>query len=124
MSKLLDIVDSPQDLKNLPVDKLPDLAREIRDMLLDTISKTGGHLSSNLGVVELTMAMHYVFNSPKDKFVWDVGHQSYVHKLLTGRKDRFGTLRQYDGLWDLHDEKKVSTTTGIVGMGAHLFLRP
>ena len=98
MSKLLDSVDSPQDLKNIPVDKLPELAKEIRDMLLDTISKTGGHLSSNLGVVELTLAMHYVFNSPIDKFVWDVGHQSYVHKLLTGRKSRFKTLRQYDGL--------------------------
>ena len=98
MSKLLDSIDSPQDLKNIPVEKLPELAKEIRDMLLDTISKTGGHLSSNLGVVELTLAMHYVFNSPKDKFVWDVGHQSYVHKLLTGRKSRFDTLRQYDGL--------------------------
>ena len=98
MSKLLDSVDSPQDLKNIPVEKLPELAKEIRDMLLDTISKTGGHLSSNLGVVELTLAMHYVFNSPIDKFVWDVGHQSYVHKLLTGRKSRFDTLRQYDGL--------------------------
>ena len=79
MSKLLDSVDSPQDLKNIPVEKLPELAKEIRDMLLDTISKTGGHLSSNLGVVELTLEMHYVFNSPMDKFVWDVGHQSYVH---------------------------------------------
>jgi 1-deoxy-D-xylulose-5-phosphate synthase len=98
MSKLLDSVDSPQDLKNIPVEKLPELAKEIRDMLLDTISKTGGHLSSNLGVVELTLAMHYVFNSPIDKFVWDVGHQSYVHKLLTGRKSRFETLRQHDGL--------------------------
>ena len=98
MSKLLDSVDSPQDLKKIPVEKLPELAKEIRDMLLDTISKTGGHLSSNLGVVELTLAMHYVFNSPIDKFIWDVGHQSYVHKLLTGRKSRFNTLRQYDGL--------------------------
>ena len=98
MSKFLDSIDSPQDLKNIPVEKLPELAKEIRDMLLDTISKTGGHLSSNLGVVELTLAMHYVFNSPIDKFVWDVGHQSYVHKLLTGRKSRFDTLRQYDGL--------------------------
>ena len=98
MSKFLDSVDSPQDLKKIPVEKLPELAKEIRDMLLDTISKTGGHLSSNLGVVELTLAMHYVFNSPIDKFVWDVGHQSYVHKLLTGRKSRFETLRQYDGL--------------------------
>ena len=98
MNKLLDSVDSPQDLKKIPVEKLPELAKEIRDMLLDTISKTGGHLSSNLGVVELTLAMHYVFNSPIDKFVWDVGHQSYVHKLLTGRKSRFSTLRQYGGL--------------------------
>ena len=98
MSKLLDSVDSPQDLKNIPVEKLPELAKEIRDMLLDTISKTGGHLSSNLGVVELTLAMHYVFNSPIDTLVGDVGHQSYVHKLLTGRKSRFKTLRQYDGL--------------------------
>ena len=98
MSKFLDNIDSPQDLKNIPIEQLPEVAKEIRDMLLDTISKTGGHLSSNLGVVELTMAMHYVFNSPVDKFVWDVGHQSYVHKLLTGRKDRFDTLRQADGL--------------------------
>ena len=77
---------------------MPILAREIRDTLLQTISETGGHLSSNLGVVELTLAMHYVFDSPKDKLVWDVGHQSYVHKLLTGRRDRFNTLRQADGL--------------------------
>ncbi len=98
MSKFLSGIDSPTDLKKLSVEELPLLAREIRDMLLETISETGGHLSSNLGVVELTLAMHYVFDSPKDKFVWDVGHQSYVHKLLTGRKDRFGTLRQHEGL--------------------------
>jgi 1-deoxy-D-xylulose-5-phosphate synthase len=98
MSKFLSRIDSPEDLKKLSVEELPLLAREIRDMLLETISETGGHLSSNLGVVELTMAMHYVFDSPKDKFVWDVGHQSYVHKLLTGRRDRFDTLRQADGL--------------------------
>jgi 1-deoxy-D-xylulose-5-phosphate synthase len=98
MSKFLSRIDSPEDLKKLSVEELPLLAREIRDMLLETISETGGHLSSNLGVVELTMAMHYVFDSPKDKIVWDVGHQSYVHKLLTGRRDRFNTLRQADGL--------------------------
>ncbi len=98
MSKFLSRINSPTDLKKLSVEELPFLAREIRDMLLETISETGGHLSSNLGVVELTLAMHYVFNSPKDKFVWDVGHQSYVHKLLTGRKERFGTLRQHKGL--------------------------
>ncbi len=98
MSKFLSQIDSPEDLKKLSLEELPLLAREIRDMLLQTISETGGHLSSNLGVVELTLAMHYVFNSPKDKFVWDVGHQSYVHKLLTGRRDKFDTLRQADGL--------------------------
>ena len=98
MSKFLSRVDSPADLKKLSIEELPLLAREIRDMLLEGISETGGHLSSNLGVVELTLAMHYVFNSPVDKFIWDVGHQSYVHKLLTGRKDRFSTLRQHEGL--------------------------
>ena len=98
MSKILETIDSPQDLKKLPIEKLPELGKEIRDKLLDTISKTGGHLSSNLGVVELTLAMHYIFNSPEDKFIWDVGHQSYVHKLLTGRRGRFDTLRQSNGL--------------------------
>ncbi|HIE42267.1 MAG TPA: 1-deoxy-D-xylulose-5-phosphate synthase, partial [Nitrospinaceae bacterium] len=98
MSKFLSQIDNPQDLKKLSVEELPVLAREIRDTLLQTISETGGHLSSNLGVVELTLAMHYVFDSPRDKFVWDVGHQSYVHKLLTGRRERFHTLRQTDGL--------------------------
>ncbi|MBT5027939.1 MAG: 1-deoxy-D-xylulose-5-phosphate synthase [Nitrospina sp.] len=98
MSKFLSQVDSPEDLKKLSLEELPFIAREIRDTLLEIISETGGHLSSNLGVVELTLAMHYVFNSPKDKFVWDVGHQSYVHKLLTGRRDQFNTLRQEGGL--------------------------
>ena len=98
MSRFLDKINGPQDLKKLSKEDLPELAKEIRETLLSTISKTGGHLGSNLGVVELTMAMHYVFDSPRDKFVWDVGHQSYVHKLLTGRRDQFHTLRQYDGL--------------------------
>ena len=98
MSRLLDGINSPQDLKKLSKEDLPALATEIRETLLSTISKTGGHLGSNLGIVELTMAMHYVFDSPRDKFVWDVGHQSYVHKLLTGRREQFHTLRQYEGL--------------------------
>ena len=98
MSRFLDGINDPQDLKKLSKEDLPALAAEIRNTLLETISKTGGHLGSNLGVVELTMALHYVFDSPRDKFVWDVGHQSYVHKLLTGRRERFDTLRQYDGL--------------------------
>jgi len=94
---LLDKIQSPDDLKKLSVDQLPDLAEEIRKVLIDTVAETGGHLASNLGVVELTIALHYVFNAPKDKMVWDVGHQGYVHKLLTGRKDLFKTLRNYDG---------------------------
>lgn len=98
MNKLLEQIECPADLKKVKREDLPQLAREIRDALLDSISKTGGHLSSNLGVVELTLAMHYVFDSPTDKFVWDVGHQSYVHKLLTGRKKDFHTLRKYKGL--------------------------
>ena len=98
MTKFLDNIAGPEDLKKMDREDFPKLALEIRDALLETISKTGGHLASNLGIVELTIAMHYVFNNPKDKFVWDVGHQSYVHKLLTGRRERFSTLRQYQGL--------------------------
>jgi len=94
---LLDKIQSPADLKKLSIDELPALAAEIRQVLIDTVSQTGGHLASNLGVVELTIALHYVFNAPKDKMVWDVGHQGYVHKLLTGRKDIFKTLRGYEG---------------------------
>lgn len=98
MTKFFDSVNSPSDLKKIKRENLPAIAEEIRQILLETISKTGGHLASNMGVVELTLAMHYVFDNPTDKFVWDVGHQSYVHKLLTGRKERFDSLRQYDGL--------------------------
>jgi len=98
MPKLLSQIKDPRDLKKIDPEDLPQLAGEVRDTLLKVISQNGGHLSSNLGVVELTLAMHYVFESPKDKFVWDVGHQSYVHKLLTGRFDRFHTLRKQDGL--------------------------
>ncbi|VVB68137.1 1-deoxy-D-xylulose-5-phosphate synthase [Candidatus Norongarragalina meridionalis] len=95
---LLENIDSPSDLKRLSIAELPKLAEEIRETIIKTVSVTGGHLAPNLGVVELTIAMHYVFNSPRDKFVWDVGHQCYVHKLLTGRKERFGTIRQYKGI--------------------------
>ena len=98
MSQFLESINSPADLKKLKREDLASLAEEIRQRLLEVISKTGGHLGSNLGIVELTLAMHYVFDSPVDKIVWDVGHQSYVHKLLTERKDRFDTLRQYEGL--------------------------
>ena len=89
MYKYLDKVNSPQDIKNMTVDELDLLAKDIRKFLVRSVSQTGGHLASNLGVVELTLALHKVFDSPKDKIVWDVGHQSYVHKIITGRKDNF-----------------------------------
>ena len=95
---LLDSVNSPTDLKNIPVAKLPQLAQEIRDFLIDSVSRTGGHIGPSLGVVELSIALHYVYNSPIDKIVWDVGHQAYAHKLLTGRKNAFDTLRKYGGI--------------------------
>ncbi len=98
MSKFLDNINSPNDLKNVNIDDLPELCTEIREFLVDKVSKTGGHLSSNLGVVELSVALQYIFDSPKDKIIYDVGHQSYVNKILTGRKNDFDTLRQLDGL--------------------------
>ncbi|MUT66758.1 1-deoxy-D-xylulose-5-phosphate synthase [Paenibacillus sp. NEAU-GSW1] len=95
---LLDHINGPQDLKSLSVPELEQLAGEIRQFLIEKLSVTGGHLAPNLGVVELTLVLHYLFDSPTDKFIFDVGHQSYVHKILTGRKDRFDSLRKYKGL--------------------------
>ncbi|OBA05648.1 1-deoxy-D-xylulose-5-phosphate synthase [Paenibacillus polymyxa] len=95
---LLPHIKQPGDLKSLSVEELASLAEEIRSFLIEKLSVTGGHLASNLGVVELTIALHYCYNSPKDKMIYDVGHQAYVHKILTGRMDRFDTLRQHDGL--------------------------
>src|SRR4030042_1437420 len=98
MMKILDRVNAPSDLKGLDAEELEQLCRELRDEILTTVAKNGGHPASNLGVIELTVALHRVFDLPIDKLVWDVGHQSYAHKLLTGRKDRFHTLRQYEGI--------------------------
>ncbi len=95
---LLQTINDPSDLRKVPRSQLPALADQLRAYLLDTVSKTGGHLSSNLGTVELTVALHYVFNTPSDRLVWDVGHQTYPHKILTGRRDRMDTLRQLGGL--------------------------
>ncbi len=95
---LLDNINKTGDIKNIQPSQYPELAQEIRDFLIEKISKTGGHLASNLGAVELTMALHAVLDLPRDKIIWDVGHQSYTHKLLTGRKDGFDTLRQYGGM--------------------------
>lgn len=95
---VLDRVNSPKDLKKLNDNELEELCSDIRELLINTVSKTGGHLASNLGVVELTVAMHKVFNSPNDQIVFDVGHQCYTHKILTGRKDKFSTLRTENGI--------------------------
>ena len=95
---LLDTLHLPADLRRLSRQQLPTLAKELRAFVLDSVSKTGGHLSSNLGTVELTIALHYVFNTPEDRLVWDVGHQTYPHKILTGRRERMPTLRQKNGL--------------------------
>lgn len=94
----LNSIHSPADLKKLSREQLPALADELRQFVLDSVSKTGGHLSSNLGTVELSIALHYVFDTPQDQIVWDVGHQSYPHKILTGRRERMSSLRQLDGL--------------------------
>ena len=98
MSCLLDKINNPQDLKELSIKDLYKLATEIRKTIVTTVAEKGGHLAPSLGVVELTLALHYIFDSPKDKIIWDVGHQAYAHKLITGRKDRFSTLRQQGGI--------------------------
>jgi 1-deoxy-D-xylulose-5-phosphate synthase len=109
--KLLPKIDSPADLRRLPRDELPALAGELRQFVLDTVSQTGGHLGSNLGTVELTIALHYVFDTPHDRIVWDVGHQTYPHKVLTGRRDRMHTLRQLNGIggFPRRDESEYDT---------------
>src|SRR5262249_60217401 len=98
MSRYLEMVDAPLHVKKLTLAQLQELAEEIRQELITVLAKNGGHLGPNLGVVELSIALHFVFSTPKDKFVWDVSHQTYVHKLLTGRQSRFATLRSTGGL--------------------------
>jgi len=118
VSKILDKVNGPGDVKRLNQAELVELCSELRDLLITRVTENGGHLASNLGVVELTIALHRVFDSPKDKIVWDVGHQSYVHKLLTGRKDKFPSLRQYQGLSgfpDMDESPHDAFTTGHGG---------
>ena len=126
MCNYLDNINSPEDLKKLNINEMEELADEIRQFLIKSISKTGGHLASNLGVVELTLALHKVFDSPKDKLIWDVGHQSYIHKIITGRKDDFKTLRQLNGLSGFPKENESehdifdtghSSTSISVGLG-------
>lgn len=115
MKKILDKINNPSDLKKLSIPELELLSREIRDIIIEVVSQNGGHLSSNLGAVDLTIALHRVFNSPIDKIIWDVGHQSYTHKIITGRKDRIFTIRQKDGLSgypDIFEHECDSLNTG------------
>ena len=126
--RLLETVNNPQELKKLPPEFLPQLAQEIREQIIATVARTGGHLAPSLGVVELTIALHYVFDCPRDKIIWDVGHQAYAHKLLTGRRDRFHTLRQYGGISGFHkraespydalDTGHSSTSISAAGCGS------
>src|SRR6267143_6188894 len=96
--RLLDSIDSPADLKKLSDDELQQLAQEVRELIIDTIGEIGGHFGANLGTCELAVALHSLLESPRDKILWDVGHQAYPHKVLTGRRDRLDTIRKYDGL--------------------------
>ena len=98
MAELLDNVNSPEDIKKLNYRQLKELAKEIRELIINTVSINGGHLASNLGTVELTLALHYVFDFKSDRLIWDVGHQCYTHKIITGRKDSFHTLRKFRGI--------------------------
>ena len=110
-TKLLDRIDVPSDVRRLSRTELKQLAVELREFLVQTVSQTGGHFSSNLGTVELTIALHYVFDTPNDRLVWDVGHQTYPHKVLTGRRERMSTLRQIDGIsgFPRRDESEYDT---------------
>ena len=98
MGTLLERINGPADLRRLDESDLPQLARELREFVLQSVSQTGGHLSSNLGTVELAIALHYVFDTPHDRLVWDVGHQTYAHKILTGRRAGMAKLRQWGGI--------------------------
>jgi 1-deoxy-D-xylulose-5-phosphate synthase len=127
MTPLLDSIQTPADVRRLSVQQLSALANELRSFLIETVGKTGGHFSSNLGTVELTVALHHVFNTPHDRLVWDVGHQTYPHKILTGRRDRMGTLRQlggvagfpkrdeseYDAFGTAHSSTSISAALGM-----------
>ncbi|MBI5554822.1 MAG: 1-deoxy-D-xylulose-5-phosphate synthase [Elusimicrobia bacterium] len=115
MMAILEKVDKPADLKMIKKELLPKLAEEIRTKIIDTVSHTGGHLASSLGAVELTIALHYIFHAPQDKIVWDVGHQTYAHKLLTGRRNKFQTLRQYGGLSGFPKPDESENDTFVVG---------
>lgn len=112
-SALLNKIDSPSDLRKLPMEKLPEVCSDIREFLINSLSTNPGHFASSMGAVELTVALHYVFDTPYDRIVWDVGHQAYGHKLLTGRRDKFDTNRKFNGLsgFPNPDESEYDTFT-------------
>ena len=126
-NKLLDQINYPADLRKLKRKQLPEVSEELRNELIDVVSETGGHLGAGLGVIELTVAIHYVFNTPKDKLVWDVSHQCYPHKIITGRRNEIKTLRQggglsgftkrseseYDPFGAAHSSTSISSTLGM-----------
>ena len=112
---LLSTINSPSDLRKLPESELPQLAKELRDFIIDIVSVKEGHLGASLGVVELTIALHYVFNTPEDLLVWDVGHQAYGHKILTGRKEKFDTNRQLAGISGFPERSESNFDTFGVG---------
>ena len=118
---LLDSINQPRDLKQLNEQQVKQLCAEIRQFLLENISKTGGHLASNLGVVELTVALHRVLDTPQDKIVFDVGHQCYTHKILTGRRGQFDKLRQLDGISGSRTRTRVNTMHSLPGTETRRF---
>ena len=116
---IIDKVNWPEDVKKLTIKEKEELAEELREKTIDVVSKTGGHLASNLGVVELTIALHSCFNMPQDKIVWDVGHQTYIHKMLTGRKGKFDTLME---LLVSQEQRNLNMIVLIQDIVVHLFL--
>lgn len=118
---LISEIHSPEDVKKIDPSMLPQLCAEIRSLIIDVVSKNGGHLAPNLGVVELTIALHRVFSVPRDKIVWDVGHQSYIHKILTGRLKDFPSLRTYGGLCGFPNAARILVTRLERDMPARLF---
>ena len=112
---LLATIDSPDDLKKLEVDKLPDVCKELREFMIHELSANPGHFASSMGAVEINVALHYVFNTPYDRLVWDVGHQAYAHKILTGRRDRFSLNRKFQGLSGFPNPCESQYDTFIAG---------
>ena len=121
---MLEKIKKPNDVKKIPAERLPELAEEIRGFLIESLSRTGGHLASNLGVVELTIALHRVYTLPEDKIIWDVGHQAYTHKILTGGKRIFGCCGRREGSADSQDGMKVPATLWIPATVPPLFPPP